>query len=384
MGIGMPPGFDRRLQTEAKVKADGENVAVSEHLAFPLSSSTGEGRGEGPRRVGSIPTPELREAADLLGVETFNEGKNEPVKDSQFKVNIRSSSSCASTFSKTTDESESSDVVRIHTSSTQISSDRKIQEVGGYTFGALPDAKFLGLRDKKNADMLRKWGVKLHVSKYRFSEAFDRNDASIFLSELISSQEFRKHARRSVRKGHHTPTQTLEGKLRRVIFQELKTTVTNMSFFDRIKDEGLVTSSNKIRGCFDEIMDDVTCNTLLRKALFDENDEHYEIFSDSERSELIFKLFRLLVFGGGGMCQYDDSLTPYINTCKDIYKDMVSVCRNATTGSLEVKTHTYSITDIDGIKLFPEKHDLNACYVCVDTMRRYVTYFYFSWPGQAW
>jgi len=50
--------------------------------------------------------------------------------------------------------------------------------------------------------------------------------------------------------------------------------------------------------------------------------EHYKDFSEDERSELLFRLFRHLVVGGP-LCQYEDSITPYIDTVKVLYKDLL-------------------------------------------------------------
>ena len=44
--------------------------------------------------------------------------------------------------------------------------------------------------------------------------------------------------------------------------------------------------------------------------------------SDEERKELILHVFKRLVVGGGA-CQYEDDMAPYLNTTKLIYKDLV-------------------------------------------------------------
>ena len=53
-----------------------------------------------------------------------------------------------------------------------------------------------------------------------------------------------------------------------------------------------------------------------------EESESYEIFSESDRDELLFKLFTHLCLGGA-VCQYEDDIQPYIDTAKNIYKDLV-------------------------------------------------------------
>lgn len=50
--------------------------------------------------------------------------------------------------------------------------------------------------------------------------------------------------------------------------------------------------------------------------------DHYDIYSESERSEFIFRLFRHLCLGGA-ICQYEDTVQPYLDATKAIYKDLV-------------------------------------------------------------
>lgn len=50
--------------------------------------------------------------------------------------------------------------------------------------------------------------------------------------------------------------------------------------------------------------------------------EHYDIYNESERNEFIFRLFRHLCLGGA-VCQYEDTVQPYLDATKAIYKDLV-------------------------------------------------------------
>lgn len=56
--------------------------------------------------------------------------------------------------------------------------------------------------------------------------------------------------------------------------------------------------------------------------LLDEESNEYNLYSQNERSEFIFKLFQLLVLGGE-YCQYEDTLDKYLETTKILYKDLV-------------------------------------------------------------
>ena len=53
-----------------------------------------------------------------------------------------------------------------------------------------------------------------------------------------------------------------------------------------------------------------------------EDSEHYDLYSDTEREEFLFCLFKHLCLGGE-LCQYEDDLQPYLDATKLLYKDLV-------------------------------------------------------------
>ncbi len=56
--------------------------------------------------------------------------------------------------------------------------------------------------------------------------------------------------------------------------------------------------------------------------LQEEDSEHYYVVSRKERGEFLFRLFKHLCLGGE-LCQYEDTIDPYISTTKQIYKDLI-------------------------------------------------------------
>ena len=60
----------------------------------------------------------------------------------------------------------------------------------------------------------------------------------------------------------------------------------------------------------------------LGECLLNEESEEYEAFSSDERKEFLFKILQMLYLGGG-MCQFDDAITPYLDTTKLLYKNLV-------------------------------------------------------------
>lgn len=56
--------------------------------------------------------------------------------------------------------------------------------------------------------------------------------------------------------------------------------------------------------------------------LQDEESENYCVVGRAEREEFLFRLFKHLCLGGE-LCQYEDTVEPYISTTRRIYKDLI-------------------------------------------------------------
>mmetsp|Transcript_21982 Transcript_21982/g.52298 ORF Transcript_21982/g.52298 Transcript_21982/m.52298 type:complete len:181 (-) Transcript_21982:53-595(-) len=162
-----------------------------------------------------------------------------------------------------------------------------------------------------------------------------------------------------------------------VTYRPLTAKITNMAFFDKLKDLGIVRETGHIRKCFDEYVDGLQISDELRKILIMEESEQYDEFSAEERSELIFHIFRRLVVGGS-MCQYEDFFEPYAEATKKVYKDFVSVQKNPATKELQVVSMAVQIDDLQDAPLFPEKanRDQSFCYVIVEPIKRHVIVWY--------
>ena len=80
--------------------------------------------------------------------------------------------------------------------------------------------------------------------------------------------------------------------------------------------------------CMDEQCGDILVSDRLRKVFLDEASEEWDLFSQTERQELIFHVLRRLAIGGG-MNQYDDDMSLYLNLTKTLYKDLVTVQKSS-------------------------------------------------------
>lgn len=96
----------------------------------------------------------------------------------------------------------------------------------------------------------------------------------------------------------------------------------SVEIFDRLTEKGIVREGGSIKKCLDEYFEDIVVSDELRKVLLIEESDNYEIYSDSERDQFLFRLFKHVCIGGQ-VCQYEDNLQPYVDVARSIYKDLV-------------------------------------------------------------
>lgn len=158
--------------------------------------------------------------------------------------------------------------------------------------------------------------------------------------------------------------------------------VTSMDFFDRLQEQGIVRESGNIRKCFDEFYEDFVISDELRKVLLLEEAETFPIFTDADRNEFIFLIFKHLCLGGQ-VCQYEDDINPYLETTKTIYKDLISVHKDPTTKKLQVGSVVLKVSaqDENGSQVYPSHtpHDQSFAYMCISPLKRHVYVWTHSW-----
>ena len=165
----------------------------------------------------------------------------------------------------------------------------------------------------------------------------------------------------------------------------------SMSLFDRLRDdtpEPRITragDSDALVRKIEETIDGFAVGDNLRACLVDACDENHEtLFSEAEKAEFLFRVFSHLVLGGS-MCQYEETLSPYEDVAKAVYKSLVRAKKDGDGAA--VASDVYSATAIvpagdatkkkNAVSLFPRpNHVQNFCYLCVDPWRRHVTVWY--------
>ena len=113
------------------------------------------------------------------------------------------------------------------------------------------------------------------------------------------------------------------GQVKSVVFETMKHSITSLQFFDRLHEKGVVRENLQIVKCLDEYHDTFLVSDELRKCLLMPEFEMYHVFSETDRKEFIFHLFKALCLGGK-LCQFEDDLKPYLNVTKRLYKDLIT------------------------------------------------------------
>uniref|UniRef100_A0A670YBG2 Cilia- and flagella-associated protein 300 n=1 Tax=Pseudonaja textilis TaxID=8673 RepID=A0A670YBG2_PSETE len=174
-------------------------------------------------------------------------------------------------------------------------------------------------------------------------------------------------------------------KVKKVDAKNILCTQVSMSFFDRLYCEGLVRENGTIVKCFDEYHDEILIADELRKVLLLDDSDHYDLFSHLDREEFLFCIFKHLCLGGA-FCQYEDDLSPYLETTKLLYKDLVSVQKDPETKNINIVSTVFKVCayDADGL-CYPisNSHEQNFAYLIVNPLNRhiYVLYHVFGVPS---
>ena len=243
-----------------------------------------------------------------------------------------------------------------------------VEEIPPYDIVALPaTANTLECCSSSDAKtQLLQWNLDqtLQFQKFRFTGAFDSaSDYDRLLKDFLRNAEC--CAGLGIGGTPETPL--------KLQCDELTTECMSMEYFDRLEENGITTNGH-IRGCFEEVYDGMTVQDKLRELLINEDSENACIYSEKERKELIYVLFKLLVVGGS-MCQPDTNMERYLDMTKGLYRDLLTVYKAPTTGNVTVSGKVFSITSVRGMDLFlhEEKTLLNTFIIIIEPIRKEIS-----------
>ena len=133
-----------------------------------------------------------------------------------------------------------------------------------------------------------------------------------------------------------------------------------MSYFDVLRDLGLVTDHGDIRQCFEERYEGIIIQDKIRLNWLWEETEDYEawdmLHTDTYAKEFIFNLFMHLQIGGA-VNQFDNNISDYLAVTKNMYKDLICVQKDAETNQIKVQSYCFKIEELQGAgSLFSSKN----------------------------
>uniref|UniRef100_A0A8C0ZS71 Cilia- and flagella-associated protein 300 n=1 Tax=Castor canadensis TaxID=51338 RepID=A0A8C0ZS71_CASCN len=235
---------------------------------------------------------------------------------------------------------------------------------GGYYFRFLPQRPFPSLSAPETTSRLRQWSMLGRMKAQAFG--FDQTFQAYRKDEFVMDRRVTLHFR-----SRRTEVKKIEA-------INIPCTQLSMSFFNRLYEEDIVRDSGHIVKCLDSFCDPFLISDELRKVLLVEDSEKYEIFSQPDREEFLFCLFKHLCLGGS-LCQYEDVLKPYLETAKLIYKDLVSVRKHPQTKKIQITSSVFKVTAYDSAGVcYPstKNHEQTFSYFVVDPVKRHVNVLY--------
>uniref|UniRef100_A0A8C0WTY4 Cilia- and flagella-associated protein 300 n=1 Tax=Castor canadensis TaxID=51338 RepID=A0A8C0WTY4_CASCN len=211
---------------------------------------------------------------------------------------------------------------------------------GGYYFRFLPQRPFPSLSAPETTSRLRQWSMlgRMKAQAFGFDQTFQ-----------------------AYRKDEFVMVGTAGTEVKKIEAINIPCTQLSMSFFNRLYEEDIVRDSGHIVKCLDSFCDPFLISDELRKVLLVEDSEKYEIFSQPDREEFLFCLFKHLCLGGS-LCQYEDVLKPYLETAKLIYKDLVSVRKHPQTKKIQITSSVFKVTAYVSMRRNSQPKNLLTCY----------------------
>ncbi|XP_006044857.2 cilia- and flagella-associated protein 300 isoform X1 [Bubalus bubalis] len=197
-------------------------------------------------------------------------------------------------------------------------------DLGVYSFRFLPQKTFQSLSTPQTTSRLRQWSMlgRIEAQAFGFDQTFQTYRKDDFVMAFFKDPNVIPNLK--LLSEYSGEWLTLGTEVKKVEAINVPCTQLSMSFFNRLYDEAIVRDNGYIVKCLDSFCDPFLISDELRKVLLVEDSEKYEVFSQPEREEFLFCLFKHLCLGGA-LCQYEDVINPYLETTKLIYKDLVRI-----------------------------------------------------------
>uniref|UniRef100_A0A7R9Z2Y3 Cilia- and flagella-associated protein 300 n=1 Tax=Chlamydomonas euryale TaxID=1486919 RepID=A0A7R9Z2Y3_9CHLO len=231
--------------------------------------------------------------------------------------------------------------------------------------------------------LLKKWDMSknsfFHIIRY--TKYYHKMQGQELLLDMFNSETVRPLLR-VLKKSGEWSLLPADEPITAVVLEAVPATLTRMDLFDKLQeaDPPIVRPNGDLVKCMDDQREGFQISDMLRQMLLCDSCEQYELYSDEEKSELLWRLFEHLALGGA-CCQFEDNVQSYMDVAKRIYKELVSVQKNSS-GAIEVTSVVYKVTALETasgerLQLFPSPGSRNNfLYVAVDPLRRVARIWY--------
>ncbi|XP_067890177.1 cilia- and flagella-associated protein 300 isoform X2 [Heterodontus francisci] len=252
-----------------------------------------------------------------------------------------------------------------------------------FTFRHLSNKMINFMEDNKIRDLFVKWSMhgRITVQVFSFDQHFQAYEKDNFVRAFF--QDPNVMANLKVLSALSCEWATLGTEVKKIEAEEVPCNQLSMLFFDCLYTEGIVRETGHITKCLDEFYEDFTISDQLQQVLLLEDSDKYQIFSDTEREEFLFRIFKHLCLGGV-LCQYEDMVDPYLETTKAVYKELVSVQKDPVTKDIRIISTVFKVSAYDDYgTCYPsiKKHEQTFAYLIVDPLKRHVHVLYHCFGG---
>jgi len=249
-------------------------------------------------------------------------------------------------------------------------------ETEKFAFGVI-DKKLAFTQNKDVQSLFEKWDLKLDIQYFNFDKVAQDVDLPTLLKNMFEDESVLKKL-------------GLNPYVNKCEVEQLSTTIMNMAFLDRYKQQDLepliCRESGTLVGCSPDLKEGIQVDDELRCALADQSSVHYYLYNEDEQSEFLFRLFKLLVLGGP-VCQYENDINVYLDTAKSLYKDLLSIKQNVN-GQKVIRSRVFEIELSKGDQNYApggpvaSYHTQNKCFVIIDPFYRHITTLTHRWDSK--
>ncbi|XP_048839607.1 cilia- and flagella-associated protein 300 [Brienomyrus brachyistius] len=245
-----------------------------------------------------------------------------------------------------------------------------------FTFSLLPSKVFAFTQDRHTTEFFMKWSMlgRISAQTFKFDQLFHPYRRHDFVSDFFRDPNVISNLKVIGPLGLWEP---FEKDIASLNVEIIPCTKVSMDIFDPLYNSGILHPNGHIVKCFHE---HYTNFDELKKMLLIEDSENYGIISLENRVEFLFRLFKHICLGGE-LCQHEDVISPYIETTRLIYKDLISVRKDPDTKEITVVSTVLKVTACDHFGLcYPSRsgEEQNFAYLIVDPLKRHVHVLYHS------